>query len=213
MIYKRFEREERYFHTCLLDELHRRTQTFIHSGADGLVTALDFDQLQFHEITKAIDNYSYQVKRPIQPTYKRKQDQTPVVSNYNPSKKPRTRGYPNGSLVHNPNIHPDMKIPSPGTYHNVFNPKYTGTRKFTHQDGTTKCNNWHHRGFCRSDCQRIASHSKTLTPDEIVAGKTLVLKAFGKWSADQNSQRPAIPPGHPPSNSPSSASEPNSPGK
>lgn len=84
-----------------------------------------------------------------------------------------------------------MKIPSPGTYHNVFNPKYIGTKKFTHQDGTTKCNNWYHRGFCHSDCQRISSHNKTLTANEVATGKALALKAFGRWSADQNSSEPA----------------------
>ena len=73
-LYKQFEREERYFFTCLLDELYRRTQTFIHSGADGLVSWLDFEQLSFHDITRSIDNYSHQVKRSIHTYLKRKYD-------------------------------------------------------------------------------------------------------------------------------------------
>lgn len=57
VIYKRFEREDRYFYTCLLDELHRRTQTFIQSGADGLVSSMEFEQLDFADIHRSIDNY------------------------------------------------------------------------------------------------------------------------------------------------------------
>ena len=73
--YKRFEREYQYFYVSLLDELRRRTQTFIHSAADGLVATLKTKQLDFSVILEAVENHTYFVRRPSS-LPKRKQDNT-----------------------------------------------------------------------------------------------------------------------------------------
>ena len=193
--YKRFEREYQHFYVSVLDELHRRTQTFIHSAADGLISSLKTKQLDFSIILDSIENHTYFVRRPHGlPKHKPDPPQHPQQ----PNKKHRT---PNarGELVYNNNVHKDMQVPKPGTYHDVFAPEFTrGLKIRNHRDGTEKCNNFHHRGRCYSNCHRIASHSKTLTATEISEGRDSMLKAFGRWTAKQGKSNPTVPPGLPP---------------
>ena len=81
-----------------------------------------------------------------------------------------------------------MKVPAPDTYDKVFHPDYW--RKVpacNHTDGSEKCNNWHHRGRCHTKCDRVASHSKKLTGDEIACGKEYVKKVVALYrKAKQN---------------------------
>ena len=120
--YKRFERDYQYFYVSILDELHRRTQTFIHSAADGIIANLKVKQLDFSIILDAVENHTYFVRRPAG-LPKRKQEQT------NPSNAPAPKQKkPNptrGELVYNSNVHKDMQVPKPGTYHEVFAPEFT----------------------------------------------------------------------------------------
>ena len=83
--YKKFERDYQYFYVIVLDELHRRTQTFIHSAADGLLSSLKIRQLDFSSILDAIENHTYFVRRPTG-LPKRKQDH-----NTNPTTPPNNK--------------------------------------------------------------------------------------------------------------------------
>ena len=104
-----------------------------------------------------------------------------------------------GDMVFNDSLNPEMKIPDPGTYHEVFNPEHLkGARYPKHEDGSEKCNNRHHRGHCWAKCDRLESHKKKLTAKEVEEGKKFVLKAFGLWSAKKKNV--AVPDGHPPKN-------------
>ena len=62
--YRRIERDAPLFYVALVDELHRRTQTFIHSCAHGRIEELNVKQLDFSRIFEEIENHRYFVRRP-----------------------------------------------------------------------------------------------------------------------------------------------------
>lgn len=64
-IYKMFQKETNIFYIGLLDELHRKTQAFIHSCAQGRVDELNTKQLDFTRIFDDIENHKYYAKRPL----------------------------------------------------------------------------------------------------------------------------------------------------
>ena len=100
------------------------------------------------------------------------------------------RRFGRGDVVINENQYPDMKVPSPGTYHDVFSPDCLRGLKFiNHADGTQKCNNYHHRGRCHTKCDRVNSHNKNLSTEEVAAGKKFVMAAFKKWQ-NQKTKEP-----------------------
>ena len=92
-----------------------------------------------------------------------------------------------------------MQVPKPATYHDVFVPDFTrGLKVRNHHDGTGKCNNFHHRGRCYTNCNRIGSHNKTLIKAAITEGREYKLKSFGRWTAKQGKSNPTVPLGLPP---------------
>ena len=109
----------------------------------------------------------------------------------------KKRNYGRGEVVINEKVEADMKVPSAVTYQELFSPDYIGKLKYVnHDDGTHKCHNWHHHGRCWTNCDRAASHKKTLSKEEIAKGKKFVSEAFGKWSAAKG--KGDVPDGHPP---------------
>ena len=63
--YCRIEKETQIFYIALIDELHRRTQAFIHSCAHGRVEELNLRQLDFSRIFNEIENHRYYARRSI----------------------------------------------------------------------------------------------------------------------------------------------------
>ena len=153
------------------------TQTFIPSATDGLISSLKIKQLDFSTLLDSIENHPYFIRRPHGLPKRRIE---PPPASQHPNKKaraPNTRG----ELVYNNNVHKDMQVPKPGSYHDVFAPEFTrGLKIRNHHDGTEKCNNYHHRGRCYTNCNRSASHNKPLTKAEITEGKEYMLQAFGR---------------------------------
>jgi len=50
-----------------------------------------------------------------------------------------------------------------------------------HEDGTVKCNTFHHRGFCYTKCKFKASHSKTLSENKLVKMRKYRSSLIEKW--------------------------------
>ena len=78
--YKRFERDYQYFYVSILDELHRRPQTFINSAADGLISSLKIKQLDFFTILESIENHTYFVRPSHIPNKKARTPAVPVAN-------------------------------------------------------------------------------------------------------------------------------------
>jgi len=88
------------------------------------------------------------------------ESQTPSGGSSNSYKKPRNGGSNNSNLknhlnskkgekVINSNVHDCLKVPFHLKYGDVFHPEMRkNIQTINHNDGTEKCNNWHHRGFC-----------------------------------------------------------------
>ena len=64
-IYKHMEKDSNLLYIGILDELHRRTQSFIHSCAHGRVEELNLKQLDFSRILDKVENHRYYAKRPM----------------------------------------------------------------------------------------------------------------------------------------------------
>ena len=193
--YRRLEKENNIFYICLLDELHRKTQSFIHSCAHGRVDELNVRQLDFSQIFNEIEGHKYYAKKPLwlPRDYNKRKAAAPQVvgggggalNNVTPKKR-QFNNRQRGDMVFNQNLQQDMKVPAPTTYHQVFAPEFTkGIQRRNHHDGTEKCNNFHHRGRCDSKCPRIASHAKTLTAEDIAQGKAYVSEVLKKFNASK----------------------------
>ena len=193
--YRRLEKEHFIFYICLLDELHKKTQSFIHSCAHGKVEELNVRQLDFSQIFDDIEVHKYYAKRPLwllRDYNKRKAAPQQIGGGGGGSPgngTPKKRTFNNqqrGDLGFNQNLQEQMKVLAPATYHQAFAPEFTkGIQRRNHKDGTEKCNNFHHRGRYHTKCPRIASHGKTLTAEEIAEGKSYVLEVLKKFNANK----------------------------
>lgn len=205
-LYKKYERENDIFYISLCNNLNQRTQTAIHSGAGGCIDEIKKNHIDFSNIFDDIEFNRYHIRRPSWIPKKRKQEQKQHAggdgggagNGFTGITSPTKKKIGRGEIVINDNQHEDCKVPTPGNYHEVFSPKFLDKRYPKHEDGTEKCNNWHHGGRCRSKCSRIESHKKTLTKKEIAEGKEFVVRAFERWSAANKNG--AVPPGQPPTN-------------
>ena len=193
-LYKEMAREHPTFYISVLDDLHRRFQTFIHSCAFGVFDDLKISHVKFDEVTRKIDNYEYNVRKPIWlPKPKRKEQELqpqqhsrPDPSGDTPTKRRKTTNPTRGDNIPNPNLDKRMTVPTHLPFGRVFHrlnrQKVDDVR---HTDGSQKCNHFHHRGWCWSNCEFKASHSKALTEDEITAGaaqKDALIEKFKEWS-------------------------------
>jgi len=172
------------FFPSMLDHIHRRTQMFIHSAGEGKVSLLRTKQIDFSPLMEDIEGHNYHHNTPKWLKTKKRpwKDSTPV-GNAGKSNSPGGSGNGNdnspsnndtkkkdkrGEKVTNNNMVECLKVPSHLKYGDIFHPEMRkGVEVVNHADGTERCNNWHHRGFCYSKCRFRNSHSKTLSADEI----------------------------------------------
>ena len=197
-LYKKYEREHECFYVSLCDDLHRRTQTCIHSGAAGKAEEVKKHHLDFNNIFDDIEFHKYFVRRPQWlPRKKNNYNNNSTNGTKNNQQNDKNgndrptnrRRFGRGDLVTNENQHDDMKVPAPGTYHEVFSPEYIRGLKYVHHsDGGQMCNNYHFRGRCHTKCERKDSHNKKLNAEEVAAGHKFVMAAFKNWQNNKTEE-------------------------
>ena len=202
--YKEIEHDFWYFYASLLQYIHRRTQHFIHSASHGLVSKLKLSKLNFSDLLEDIEDGDYV---PIQPKWlKQNKRSTPPSGNDNSSNPPNP-GRPTGSggagnrikkrikeTIDNDKVDPDLKCPSTLAYREVFHPgNRKGIAEVPHSDGSVRCNNWFHRGWCTKDCAFKSSHSKDLSEDERSKCKEYLQKLIEKQKRWANNRRNGPP--------------------
>jgi len=196
--YKEVENDHWFFYASLLQFIHRRTQHFIHSTSHGLLSKLKIGKLNFSDLLEDIEDGDY---IPVQPKWLKNpkrpsRDHPNIVSpnanqggggtNQRNRKKPR-------ETIDNENILPELKCPSNQPYREVFHPaNRRGIPEVPHSDGSIRCNNWFHRGWCTKDCTLKASHAKPLQPEEQAKCKDYLQKLIAKkerWKANGRGNR------------------------
>jgi len=167
------------FFVGLLDHIHKRTQMFIHSAGEGRFDKLKTKQLDFTFLMESIEGYNYLHHTPKWlRSRKRSIDESNAAGSApfggpspNPSNKnnenDKKRDSKRGERIINKHTDEQMKIPQEFKYGDIFRPEQRkGLTPENHYDGSIKCNNWHHRGFCFSKCKLKNSHTKILTDGE-----------------------------------------------
>jgi len=185
--YKDIEREHFHMYASILDHIHRRSQHFIHSAALGRVSKLKVRKLDFTDLLEEIEDGDYSPtkpkwlrnntkKRDSSSSYETNQDRdTGSGSNGGPQKKKKR------IQVDNPSFDADLKCPEAYQYRSLFHPgNRRGVEEVKHSDGSTRCNNWFHRGWCTDSCPFKTSHTKKLLPDERIKCKNYLDKLISK---------------------------------
>jgi len=182
------------FFPSVLDHVHRRCQMFIHSAGEGVVSKLRTKQINFAALLEDIEGYTYHYHTPKWlKSKKRSFDDHKDSSNKqnnggsaggssNPSNDvKKQRDSKKGEKVTNTKLHDDLKVPANLKYGEIFHPEMRkGIDPVNHDDGTEKCNNWHHRGFCYSKCRWKMSHNKVLTETEVEKSKQFLQSLINK---------------------------------
>ena len=189
------------FFASVLDHIHRRSQQFIHSAGEGHISKLKTRQLDFSNLIDEIEDFSYTYRTPKWlKTKKRSFDENnntlnngggstkrPSNTHASTNNDQKKRESKRGEKVINSHVNECLKVPQDLKYGDVFHPEMRkGITTINHNDGTEKCNNWHHRGFCYSKCKWKQSHNKTLSPDEIEKCKKFVKHLIEKFQNKQN---------------------------
>jgi len=188
--------EEWTFFPSVLDHVHRRTQMFIHSAGEGMVSKLRTKQIDFNFLMENIEGYTYHYHTPKWLKTKKRSLDEPGASGSTgpPSKAQQTddKRSPNshgkkredkrGEKIWNRDLSDKLKVPSEFKYGDIFRPEQRkGLTAENHEDGTIKCNNWHHRGFCYGKCKLRASHDKKLADSEITRMQKYKDALITKW--------------------------------
>jgi len=200
--YKEIEHDFWYFYASILQYIHRRTQHYVHSASHGLVSKLRVGKLSFSDLLEDIEDGDY---APIQPKWlKQNKRSTPPPGIGNQYNQLGT-GHPSGGgagtgtggrikkkvkeTIDNEKVSPDLKCPSNLAYREVFHPaNRRGVTEVPHSDGSIRCNNWFHRGWCTKDCTLKASHAKTLSDTEREKCKDYLQKLIEKqkrWAGNR----------------------------
>lgn len=199
--------KNKHFYVSLLDDYHRRFQTFIQSCAFDEVDQLRHSQLKFEKLCDSIELFEYMVRTPSWLLKRSRPEQSPQTTptytlTSSETKRPRsntTLRSSSGEKVVNLHIDPQMQPPRTIRFGALFNPENRDGTKTTNQpDGQFKCNNYHHRGFCWSTCRYKHSHDKTLTSSELTVGRKYLADLLGKYNAGNNTKNPTVPNGTPP---------------
>ena len=188
--YKEIEHDHWFFYASLLQYIHRRAQHFVHSASQGRVNKLKFGKLSFSDLLEDIEDGDY---IPSIPKWLKQSKRSTPPSRDNPSNSgtdpggsapPEPTGKPRKKAretIDNPNIDPDLKCPPSRAYREVFHPaNRRGVTEVPHADGSIRCNNWFHRGWCAKDCTLKASHNKSLSESERTKCKEYLKKLLEK---------------------------------
>ena len=197
--YKDIEHDYWYFYASLLQYFHRRTQHFVHSASQRLVSKLKLGKLKFADLLEDIEDGDY---IPVQPKWlKQNKRSSPPPKDFNrseagagggdaPNSGPSNRRKKVRETVDNEKIDPELKCPANLAYREIFHPgNRKGVTEVPHLDGSVRCNNWYHRGWCTKDCSLKASHSKQLTDDEKNKCKEYLQKLIEKhknWAGNRH---------------------------
>ena len=193
------------FYASVLDHIHRRTQQFIHSAGEGQISRLKTRQLDFSTLMDEIEGFSYTYRVPKWLKTKKRSiedhnnnnggggssiKKANNGSNHDSVQKKRDIASKRGEKIINNNINSCLKVPHNYKYGDVFHPEMRkGITTANHSDGTEKCNNWHHRGFCYNKCKWKQSHSKTLTADEVERCKKFLKSLIEKYESKNNGKK------------------------
>ena len=189
--------EEWTFYPSVLDHIHRRVQMFLHSASSGKISKLRIRQIDFSFLIDSIEGYTYHYHAPkwLKASRKRSFDEVeketptgggPSSSSGRPNNKnsndQQKRENKRGEKVMNGKLDDNMKIPGNLKYGEIFHPDLRkNVPVVNHDDGTVKCNNFHHRGFCYTKCKFKASHNKTLSENELLKMRKYRSTLIEKW--------------------------------
>ena len=115
------------------------------------------------------------------------------------NKKRYSQGRQSNDRIVNQNLDDQMRIPRNLKFCDIFKLINTGNHPpLKHSDGTARCHNYHHRGFCWPTCNYNESHSRHLTDKEKPDGRKYIQNLLGKYNAVKNKKDPILPNGTPP---------------
>ena len=180
--------------------------TYLRSSGHGKYSKLAFRQLYFDRIHSSIEDETYMVRVPLwaekilnKKANKQNESNAGNGGGYGSGKEKKKIKREKGQFVTNSDKYLAKLIPDGVTYQQLFHPNVRkGVPAANHIDGSTKCNNFHHRGNCHDTCKFSASHAKTLSDDEKEKGKTCVEALLAKYNATNNVQDPVVRNGNPP---------------
>ena len=199
------------FYVSVMFHYHSRFHKCIESGANGAISQLLRQMLDFSSIFKDIDEDRYIIKAPLWA-------QEIPVSRYNqkeeeegPEKKKQKTKRDKGRKIVNQNQCQELLCPAPLTYEQLFHPANRGgVKNKPHADGTIKCNNFHHHGYCwEKGCRYAGSHGKKLSDAEKEDSKEFLARLVKKYNEKHNLQKAVVPPGNPPQSEGTSTETPN----
>jgi len=200
--YKDLERDNYHFYASILDHVHRRCQHYIHSAALGKVSKLKIRKLDFTDMLEEIEDGDY---TPVKPkwlktpnsTNNKKRDSGSGFNEGHEGSHPSTPKKKKKISVDNPHFDNDLKCPDDCQYRVVFHPaNRRGLDEIKHDDGTTRCNNWFHRGWCTESCPLKESHNKRLSAPEKIKCKDYLTKLVAKykrWNESHQGRRNGNP--------------------
>ena len=177
------------FFVSVMFHYHSRFHKCLESGADGELSKFLSNMLDFSSIFKDIEEDRYIIKAPIWST------ETPSTGTTSrdkegPERKKRNTREEKGKKIENPDVCQDLMVPAPLTYGQVFHPQNRKKVKAAnHADGTTKCNNYHHQGFCwEKGCNYAGSHGKKLSEEEKSASKKQLEELVKRYNDRKNQE-------------------------
>ena len=220
VIYRDYARQSNLFYVSLLDEYQRRFQIFMRSCGFGLVNRMRRNQLYFDRICEEIETLAYHTKRPRwlpEPKPRRQDAQNSYSRDHKRQRPNNDKTTPNttSNSITNPNVDKDMILPEFVKFYDVFSREMRnkcGTKAPKHANGTIRCNNFHHRGWCYPTCRFSSSHQIKLSDDEVKEGRNYAQQLLLHYNASKQNTPPSIPHGKPPISADTVKSSPKAPG-
>ena len=139
------------FFASVVNDYHRRHQTFMHSLSFKNIDEMAKEQMDFQHLTKRVENFEYVVHKPSFLPKKRPQDNN--KQDYSIIKKRKLNNFTRKTnqnqqkfidSINNEKHRPDLKLPENIKFRSDF---YRKNRDdidpVPHPYGSIKCNNWH----------------------------------------------------------------------
>ena len=144
------QQKEKLFYCSILNDYHRRFQTFLRSCAFAKAEKIKKHLLTFSDVHRTIDTFNYIVHHPIWIKKREQVDTRQQPNTDRDNKRQRySQGRQNGDRIVNNDLDDQMRLPTNLKFGDVFKQANTGNApKLNHADGSQRCHNFHHRGFC-----------------------------------------------------------------